>query len=81
MSNDDVEKNLSVFVSWRRILHIFRYLTWKLGTYFLLLSLFVFCRRLRAYESHLSTVALSNVESSRTVSQILYDMANAQDFP
>lgn len=37
--------------------------------------------RLRAYESHLSTVALSNVESSRTVSQILYDMANAQDFP
>jgi len=37
--------------------------------------------RLRAYESHLSTVALSNVESSRTVSQILYDMANAQEFP
>ena len=37
-------------------------------------------RRLRAYESHLSTVALSNVESSRTVSQILYDMANCQEF-
>jgi len=36
--------------------------------------------RLRAYESHLSTVALSNVESSRTVSQILYDMANSSDF-
>ena len=36
-------------------------------------------RRLRAYESHLSTVALSNVESSRTVSQILFEMANATD--
>jgi len=36
--------------------------------------------RLRAYESHLSTVALSNVESSRTVSQILFDMANSSDF-
>ncbi|XP_040569596.1 SWI/SNF nucleosome remodeling complex component [Lepeophtheirus salmonis] len=31
--------------------------------------------KLRAYESHLSTVALSNVESSRTMSQILYDMS------
>ena len=37
-------------------------------------------RRLRAYESHMSTVALSNVESARTVSQILYEMANASDF-
>merc|ERR1719319_1495928 len=36
--------------------------------------------RLRAYESHLSTVALSNVESSRTVSQILFDLANSADF-
>jgi len=36
--------------------------------------------RLRAYESHLSTVALSNVESSRTVSQILFEMANVTDF-
>jgi len=36
--------------------------------------------RLRAYESHMSTVALSNVESARTVSQILYEMANASDF-
>jgi len=36
--------------------------------------------RLRAYESHLSTVALSNVESSRTVSQILFDLANSNDF-
>jgi len=36
--------------------------------------------RLRAYESHLSTVALSNVESSRTVSQILFDLANSSDF-
>lgn len=36
--------------------------------------------RLRAFESHLSTVALSNVESSRTVSQILYDMNVVEDF-
>jgi len=36
--------------------------------------------RIRAYESHLSTVALSNVESSRTVSQILYEMDNATEF-
>ena len=36
---------------------------------------FAFSRRLRSYESHLSTVALSNVESSRTVSQILFEMA------
>ena len=41
---------------------------------------FLFSRRLRAYESHLSTVALSNVESSRTVSQILFDLANSNDF-
>ena len=34
-----------------------------------------FFRRLKSYESHLSTVALSNVESSRTVSQILFEMA------
>ena len=44
---------------------------------FLAVSIF---RRLRAYESHMSTVALSNVESARTVSQILYEMANASDF-
>jgi len=36
--------------------------------------------RLRAFESHLSTVALSNVESSRTVSQILFDMNTGEDF-
>ena len=41
---------------------------------------FLHLRRLRAYESHLSTVALSNVESSRTVSQILFDLANSNDF-
>jgi len=35
--------------------------------------------RLQAFESHLSTVALSNVESSRTVSQILWEMANAKE--
>lgn len=31
-------------------------------------------RRLKAYESHLATVAFSNVESSRTVSQILAEV-------
>ena len=36
---------------------------------------FLLCRRLKSYESHLATVALSNVESSRTVSQILYEMS------
>jgi len=36
--------------------------------------------RLRAYESHLSTISLSNVESSRTISQILFEMASAPDF-
>jgi AT-rich interactive domain-containing protein 2 len=33
-------------------------------------------KRLKSYESHLATVALSNVESSRTVSQILYEMTD-----
>merc|ERR1719203_2088222 len=36
--------------------------------------------RLRAFESHLSTVALSNVESSRTVSQILFDLNTKEEF-
>ncbi|PNF32753.1 hypothetical protein B7P43_G04513 [Cryptotermes secundus] len=31
-------------------------------------------RFLRSYEPHLASVALSNVESSRTISQVLYDM-------
>ncbi|XP_076646460.1 brahma associated protein 170kD isoform X1 [Halictus rubicundus] len=31
-------------------------------------------RHLRAYEPHLAGVALSNVESSRTIAQVLYDM-------
>lgn len=36
---------------------------------------FLFCsRHLRAYEPHLAGVALSNVESSRTIAQVLYDM-------
>ena len=38
-----------------------------------------FSRRLKAYESHLSTVALSNVESNRTVSQILYELSSSDD--
>lgn len=33
-----------------------------------------FYRHLRAYEPHLAGVALSNVESSRTIAQVLYDM-------
>ena len=41
---------------------------------------FIIFRRIRAYESHLSTIALSNVESSRTVAQILYEMDNAVEF-
>jgi AT-rich interactive domain-containing protein 2 len=36
-------------------------------------------KRLKSYESHLSTVALSNVEASRTVSQILFEMADHND--
>jgi len=36
-------------------------------------------RRLRSYESHLSTVALSNVESSRTVGQVLFEMNDGKD--
>lgn len=39
--------------------------------FFLSLSFF---RHLRAYEPHLAGVALSNVESSRTIAQVLYDM-------
>ncbi|XP_053616274.1 AT-rich interactive domain-containing protein 2 isoform X3 [Plodia interpunctella] len=33
-------------------------------------------RQLRSYESHLSSIALSNVEASRTIAQVLYDMNN-----
>lgn len=36
-------------------------------------------RRLRPHEAHLSTVALSNVESSRTIGQILHDMNDMED--
>ena len=36
-------------------------------------------RRLRPHEAHLSTVALSNVESSRTIGQILHDMNDMKD--
>merc|ERR1712223_189357 len=35
-------------------------------------------KRLRSFESHLSTIALSNVESSRTVSQILYELSDQE---
>merc|ERR1712071_170060 len=33
-------------------------------------------RCLQRYESHLASVALSNVESSRTVAQILYELTH-----
>ncbi|KAJ1529921.1 hypothetical protein ONE63_006650 [Megalurothrips usitatus] len=36
-------------------------------------------RMLRSYEPHLASVALSNVESSRTVAQVLYDMNHASN--
>lgn len=35
-------------------------------------------RYLRYYEPHLASVALSNVESSRTIAQVLYDLNDAQ---
>ncbi|XP_028157046.1 AT-rich interactive domain-containing protein 2-like [Ostrinia furnacalis] len=33
-------------------------------------------RQLRSYEAHLASIALSNVEASRTIAQVLYDMHN-----
>ncbi|KAJ2945207.1 hypothetical protein O0L34_g9276 [Tuta absoluta] len=33
-------------------------------------------RQLRTYEAHLATIALSTVESARTIAQVLYDMNN-----
>ncbi|CAH0719175.1 unnamed protein product, partial [Brenthis ino] len=33
-------------------------------------------RILRSYEAHLASIALSNVEASRTIAQVLYDMSN-----
>ncbi|RVE51462.1 hypothetical protein evm_003863, partial [Chilo suppressalis] len=33
-------------------------------------------RQLRSYEAHLASIALSSVEASRTISQVLYDMNN-----
>ncbi|XP_075981981.1 brahma associated protein 170kD [Anticarsia gemmatalis] len=33
-------------------------------------------RQLRPYEAHLATIALSSVEASRTIAQVLYDMNN-----
>lgn len=35
---------------------------------------FFIYRNVRHYEPHLAGVALSNVESSRTIAQVLYDM-------
>ncbi|XP_059480727.1 AT-rich interactive domain-containing protein 2 isoform X11 [Neocloeon triangulifer] len=36
-------------------------------------------RHLRSYEPHLASIALSNVESSRTIAQVLYDMNQASN--
>ncbi|KAL0829739.1 hypothetical protein ABMA28_003233 [Loxostege sticticalis] len=33
-------------------------------------------RQLRSYEAHLASIALSSVEASRTIAQVLYDMNN-----
>nr|XP_034836461.1 AT-rich interactive domain-containing protein 2-like isoform X1 [Maniola hyperantus] len=33
-------------------------------------------RLLRSFEAHLAVIALSNVEASRTIAQVLYDMNN-----
>ncbi|CAH0591515.1 unnamed protein product [Chrysodeixis includens] len=33
-------------------------------------------RQLRSYEAHLATIALSSVEASRTIAQVLFDMNN-----
>nr|XP_018917208.1 PREDICTED: AT-rich interactive domain-containing protein 2 isoform X2 [Bemisia tabaci] len=38
-------------------------------------------RNLTRYEPHLASVALSNVESSRTIAQVLYDMSQQQSSP
>ncbi|KAJ6624823.1 AT-rich interactive domain-containing protein 2 [Pseudolycoriella hygida] len=38
-------------------------------------------RSLRFYEPHLAGVALSNVESSRTIAQVLYEMNEASTYP
>jgi AT-rich interactive domain-containing protein 2 len=41
---------------------------------FLNIVMVSYFRFLRSYEPHLASVALSNVESSRTIAQVLYDM-------
>ena len=59
--------------------HITPNFTFLLGkAEFLNCPLFLY-RRLRPHEAHLSTVALSNVESSRTIGQILHDMNDMKE--
>lgn len=41
---------------------------------FELISSFSNRRMLKSHETHLSQIALSNVESSRTIAQVLYEM-------
>lgn len=48
-------------------------------TYVLFSSRFT-CRCLRFYEPHLSAIALSNVESSRTIAQVLYEMNETRPY-
>lgn len=41
----------------------------------IVINFFIFNRRmLKSHETHLSQIALSNVESSRTIAQVLYEM-------
>lgn len=39
---------------------------------------FFFFRSLRPFEPHLAGIALSNVESSRTIAQVLYEMSDSR---
>lgn len=41
---------------------------------------FFHCRCLRYYEPHLSSIALSNVESSRTIAQVLFEMNETRPY-
>ena len=59
--------------------HITPNFTFLLGKAEFLNCPLILYRRLRPHEAHLSTVALSNVESSRTIGQILHDMNDMKD--
>lgn len=48
----------------------------KIWTYFIVNFYIFVYSQLRSYEAHLATIALSSVEASRTIAQVLYDMNN-----